>query len=152
MLVAIVFSAALLAGSALAVSPKLRELVGFNGSGNPRHELIVAEVIAVNYHLPAPPFAPALATVTFTAGQAGEAPGAGIPDGSVLFVSLLGKTGSYGPLIKAFGGHGRFHVTLRTPAGGIREILVGGWLNTTKGSPAANGEFWIPVISPYADE
>lgn len=151
-LVAAVFAVVVLAAPAFAVSPWMRELVGFGGSRNARHEFIVAKVTAVTVHLPAPRFAPPLATVTFTVGQEGEAPGAGIPSGSVLFVSFLGRDGDEGPLIKAFGTHGRYRVTLRTPDGGISDILVGGFLNSTKGTPAANGTFWIPVIDNYLPE
>jgi hypothetical protein len=148
-LVASLFVVVVLAGPALAVSPRLRELVGLSSPPTGSH-FLVARVTAVAIHYPAPRFAPPLATVTFTAGEAGEAPGTGIPDYSALFVSLVG-TDEQGPLIKATGTHGHYRVTLRTPEGGIRDILVGGWLNSVK-TPAANGEFWIPVINAYLPE
>jgi hypothetical protein len=148
-LVAAVFVVVLLAGPALAVSPRLREFVGLSSPPKASH-FLVARVTAVTIHYPAPKFAPPLATVTFTAGEAGKAPGTGIPDYSALFVSFVGKD-DQGPLIKATGTHGHYRVTLRTPEGGIRDILVGGWLNSVK-TPAANGEFWIPVINAYLPE
>jgi len=151
-LVAAVLAVVVLAGPALAVSPWMRELVGLGNPRNARHEFIVATVTNFTIHRPAPRFAPPLATVTFTVGQEGEAAGAGIPDGSVVFVSFLSKDGDEGPLIKAFGAHGRYRVTLRTPDSGVSEIMVGGFLNSTKGTPAANGTFWIPVINaPLAE-
>jgi hypothetical protein len=148
-LVAALVVIVVLAGPALAVSPRLRELVGLSSPSRVSH-FLVARVTAVTIHYPAPRFAPPLATVTFTAGEAGKAPGTGIPDYSALFVSFIGRDGQ-GPLIKATGTHGHYRVTLRTPEGGIRDILVGGWLNSVT-TPAANGEFWIPVINAYLPE
>ena len=148
-LVASVAAFVLLAAPALAFSPKLRELVGLSGSRTPPYHLIVARLASVTIH-PAPRFAPPLATVTFTVGEVGKSPGTGIPDGSVIDVSFVGKE-SDGPLVKATGKHGRYRVTLRTPEGGIRNILVGGFLNSTK-EPVANGDFWIPIVNVYTPE
>jgi len=151
-LVAAVLAVVVLAAPALAISPWMRELIGLNNPRNARHEFIVATVTNFTIHRPAPRFAPPLATVTFTVGQEGEAPGAGIPDGSVVFVSFLSKDGDEGPLIKAYGTDGRYRVTLRTPDSGVSQIMIGGFLNSTKGTPAANGTFWIPVINaPLAE-
>jgi hypothetical protein len=149
-LVAAAFAVVALAGPALAVSPQLRELVGLDRAPH-ASPLIVARITDVTIHYPAPKFAPPLATVTFTVGEDGKPPGTGIPDGSVIDVSFVGRYND-GPLIKAYGKHGHYRVTLRTPEGGITDILVGGFLNTTKGTPAANGTFWIPVINAYLSE
>jgi hypothetical protein len=149
-LVAAVFAVVVLAAPALAVSPKLRELVGLSSSRTPSRQLIVARLTGLTIHR-APRYALPLATVTFTVGEAGTPPGTGIPSGSVFDVSFVGKDAS-GPLVKAFGAHGRYRVTLRTPEGGIRNVLIGGFLNTTKGSPAANGDFWIPIVNVYTPE
>ena len=145
-----VFTVVVLAAPALAVSPRLRELVGLSAAPARSH-VLVARVTRVEIETPAPRYAPPLATVSFTVGEAGKAPGTGVPDYSVMFVSFLGKR-EQGPLIKATGAHGRYRATLRTPVGGITDILVGGFLNTTRGSPAANGDFWIPVINAYLPE
>jgi hypothetical protein len=151
-LIAAVFAVVVLAAPAVAVSPWMRELVGFGSPRNARQESIVARVTNVVIHRPAPRFAPPLATITLTVSQEGEAPGAGIPSGSVVIVSFLGNDGSQGPLVPASGTDGRYRVTLRTPASGIGDILVGGFLNSTKGTPAANGTFWVPVINSYRSE
>jgi hypothetical protein len=146
-LAAAVLAFVVLTAPALAVSQTLRELVGLsNSQGSP---LIVARLISVNVHS-APPFAPPLATVTFTVGQVGKPPGAGIPDGSVIQVQFVGSDAS-GPLVKAYGAHGLYRVTLRTPEGGIRSILIGGFLNSVK-TPVANGDFWIPIVNVYTPD
>lgn len=137
-----------LTAPALAVSQTLRELVGLSSSQS-SSRLIVARLISVNVH-PAPRFAPPLATVTFTVGEVGKPPGTGIPDGSVIDVQFVGGDAS-GPLVKAFGTHGRYRVTLRTPEGGIRNILIGGFLNSVK-TPVANGDFWIPIVNVYTPD
>lgn len=146
---AAVLAFVVLAAPALAFSPTLRELVGL-GNSNASSQLIVARLTSVTIH-PAPRFAPPLATVAFTVGEAGKPPGAGIPDGSVFDVQFVGRDAS-GPLVKAFGTRGRYRVTLRTPEGGIRNVLIGGFLNRIKGSPAANGDFWIPIVNVYIPE
>ncbi|HST15714.1 MAG TPA: hypothetical protein VLJ44_12780 [Gaiellaceae bacterium] len=149
-LVAAIFAVVVLAAPALAVSPRLRELVGLSNAPATPH-LLVARITKLTIHYPPPKFAPPLATVRFTVGEDGKPPGAGVPDGSVIDVSFVGKYDD-GPLIKAYGRRGHYRVTLRTPEGGITDILVGGFLNTTKGTPAANGTFWIPVINAYLPE
>jgi hypothetical protein len=146
--VAAVGAFVVLTAPALAVSQTLRELVGLSRSqGSP--QLIVARLISVNVH-PAPRFAPPLATVTFTVGRVGRLPGTGIPEGSVMEVQFVGRDAS-GPLVKAYGRHGRYRVTLRSPEGGIRNILIGGFLNSVK-TPVANGDFWIPIVNVYAPD
>ena len=147
-LVAALLAFVVLAAPALAVSPKLRELVGLSSS-RASYDLIVARLTSVTIH-PAPRFAPPLATVSFTIGRAGRPPGAGIPDGSVFDVQFVGRDAS-GPLVKAYGGRGRYRVTLRTPEGGIRNILIGGFLNSVK-TPVANGDFWIPIVNVYTPD
>ena len=69
-LVATAFAFVVLAAPALALSPELRELVGL-GSSQASYQLIVARLTSVTVH-PAPRFAPPLATVNFTVGQAGS--------------------------------------------------------------------------------
>ena len=147
-LVAAVLAFVVLTAPALAVSQTLRELVGLSSSQS-SSRLIVARLISVNVH-PAPRFAPPLATVTFTVGEVGKPPGTGIPDGSVIDVQFVGGDAS-GPLVKAIGTHGRYRVTLRTPEGGIRNILIGGFLNSAK-TPVANGDFWIPIVNVYTPD
>lgn len=146
--VAAVLAFVVLTAPALAVSQTLRELVGLSSSRS-SSQLIVARLISVNVH-PAPRFAPPLATVTFTVGEVGKRPGTGIPDGSVIDVQFVGRDAS-GPLVKASGKHGRYRVTLRTPEGGIRNILIGGFLNSVK-TPVANGDFWIPIVNVYTPD
>lgn len=146
--VAAVLAFVVLTAPALAVSQTLRELVRLSSSQG-SSQLIVARLISVNVH-PAPRFAPPLATITFTVGQVGRPPGTGIPDGSVIDVQFVGRDAS-GPLVKATGTHGRYGVTLRTPEGGIRSILIGGFLNSVK-TPVANGDFWIPIVNVYTPD
>jgi len=146
--VAAVLAFVVLTAPALAVSQTLRELVGLSSSQG-SSQLIVARLISVNVH-PAPRFAPPLATITFTVGRVDRPPGTGIPDGSVIDVQFVGPAAS-GPLVKASGTHGRYRVTLRTPEGGIRSILIGGFLNSVK-TPVANGDFWIPIVNVYTPD
>jgi hypothetical protein len=146
--VAAVVAFVVLTAPALALSQTLRELVGLSHTQR-SPQLIVARLISVNVH-PAPRFAPPLATVTFTVGQVGRPPGTGIPDGSVIDVQFVGRDAS-GPLVKAYGRDGRYRATLRTPEGGIRNILIGGFLNSVK-TPVANGDFWIPIVNVYAPD
>ena len=146
--VAALLAFVVLTAPALAVSQTLRELVGLSSSQG-ASRLIVARLISVNVH-PAPRFAPPLATVTFMVGEVGKPPGTGIPDGSVIDVQFVGRDSS-GPLVKASGSRGRYGVTLRTPDGGIRSILIGGFLNSVK-TPVANGDFWIPIVNVYTPD
>jgi hypothetical protein len=151
--VAAVVAIIVLAAPALAFSPKVRELVGLKSPAYVPHQTLVAKVIRVRFHTPYPRYGPPLVTVTFTVGEAGKAPGTGVPRGSALFVAFVGKTGTQTQLVKAHGSQGRYQATGRAPVGGIENILVGGWINITpKQSPTASKGFWIPVINLYTPE
>jgi hypothetical protein len=151
--IAAVVAIIVLAAPALAFSPKIRELVGLKSAPYAPHQTIVAKLTGVRIRTPYPRYGPPLVTVTFTVGEAGKAPGTGVPRGSALFVALVGKSGSPGKLVKAQGSHGRYQATGRAPVGGIKNILIGGWINVTpQQSPTANKGFWIPVVNLYTPE
>ncbi len=101
-------------------------------------------------HKPAPRYAQPMVTITFTIGERGKPAGTGIPWGSYFLVDLASRTGApTSPLlIRAYGARGHYRVTTRLPQGGIGRIMVGGWLNVRKGTSAADGDFWIPVVIP----
>lgn len=134
--------------AALALSSSVRAFVGLQSSHH-RPEL-VARVTGAFVHRPVPRYGPPWVTITFTIGEQGKAPGTGIPWGSYFLVDLASRTGApTSPLlIRAYGTRGHYRVTARLPQGGIGRIMVGGWLNVRKGTSAADGEFWIPVVIP----
>jgi hypothetical protein len=122
----------------------VREFIGLTKPSSP--PFLVATITGVTVHKRNPP---GLATVTirFTVGEKGRATGSGVPLGSAFSVLLNSKSAphSNSPLIAATGGHGRYSVTTLLPPGGIGSIQVGGFGNFPTGTPAVDGEFWLPV-------
>jgi hypothetical protein len=139
-LAAVVATAVLVAGPALAFSPKVRELVGL--STDTRPPVFVARVTGVLLH-EGDTRPGALVTIRFTVGEAGKPPGTGIPSGSTFVVLLTRRSGKFGA---AHGGNGRYQATIRLgPGRGIGGIQVGAFM-PGKGSRVINGGIWIPTV------
>jgi hypothetical protein len=141
---AAVLVAAVVAAPALAFSTTVREFVGLTKPSPP--PFLVATITGVKVRRPRPP-ALATVTVTFTVGENGRRPGAGVPFGSAFSVLLASKTDPQlnASLIAAKGSDGYYSVTTLLPAGGIGSIQIGGFGNFPTGPPAVDGEFWLPV-------
>jgi hypothetical protein len=141
---AAILVAAVVAAPALAFSTTVREFVGLQKPSPP--PFLVATITAVKVHRPRPP-ALATVTITFTVGENGRRPGSGVPFGSAFSVLLSSKTAPQlnAPLIAAKGSNGYYSVTTLLPTGGIGSIQIGGFGNFPTGTPAVDGEFWLPV-------
>jgi hypothetical protein len=142
---ATVLVATIVAAPALAFSTTVRDLVGLTKpSPSP---FLEATITGVKVHRPHPP-ALATVTVTFTVGEHGKRPGTGVPFGSAFSVLLVGKSVRHDNppfLIAANGRDGRYSVTTLLPPGGVGSIQIGGFGNFPTGTPAVDGEFWLPV-------
>jgi hypothetical protein len=94
------------------------------------------------------PYGLPMATVRFTIGEAGKPPGTGVTFGSYFLVNLVSRTDAPSApwLVRARGSHGHYVATAPLPRGGIGSIQIAGWINVRRGTSAANGTFWIPVV------
>jgi hypothetical protein len=148
--------AAIAATPALAFSTSVQHLIGLNKPKHPAplgwtRPKLIAKVTGLSFPKQKP-FGLPMVTVRFTIGEAGKQPGTGITFGSYFLMHIVSRTGtpSRWVFVRASVPRGHYVAKAPIPHGGIGSIEIGGFINVPKGTSAANGTFFVPIVVPVA--
>ncbi|HZP73763.1 MAG TPA: hypothetical protein VFA97_10345 [Gaiellaceae bacterium] len=143
LLTAAVVVLAVAAAPALAFSTPLRQFLGLEYPPVGSFKATITTISfpkTQRYALPK-------VTVAFSIGKSGKLPGSGIPKGTIIIVSVGGKSArGTSQTVVAHGANGRYRATALVPPGGIAVVYVMGFLPSLR---APNGVYFsAPIVLP----